>query len=326
MGDQFSSVFTQEDMSELPDLGPSTTPSVPPIKVNIKGIQKLLKDIKPHKATGPDNIPGRLLKETADELSPGLAHLFQISVDNGKIPLDWKAALVTPVFKKGNRSTPSNYRPISLTPIVCKVLEHVIHTSVISHLERNGILTDCQHGFRKRRSCETQLILTIDDLAKGLNDKQQIDTVLLDFSKAFDRVPHQRLLLKLNHYGVRGNILSWTEDFLSVRTQEVVIEGSKSSPSPVTSGVPQGTVLGPLLFLAYINDMPECVQSQIKLFADDSLLYRIQDSTDSQQLQDDLDKLQEWEQKWQDVLQCRQVRGYPHNQQKETLLLRLFYP
>ena len=179
-------------------------------------------------------------------------------------------------------------------------MEHVIHTYVISHLERNGILTDCQHGFRKRRSCETQLILTIDDLAKGLNDKQQIDAVLLDFSKAFDRVPHQRLLLKLNHYGVRGNILSWIEDFLSARTQEVVIEGSKSSPSPVTSGVPQGTVLGLLLFLAYINDMPECVQSQIKLFADDSLLYRrIQDSTDSQQLQDDLDKLQEWEQKWQ---------------------------
>ena len=195
MGEQFSSVFTQEDMSELPDLGPSTTPSVSPIKVNIQGIQKLLKDIKPHKATGPDNIPGRLLKEAADELSPELAHLFQMSVDNGKIPLDWKAALVTPVFKKGNRSTPSNYRPISSTSIVCKVLKHVIHTSVISHFERNGILTDCQHGLRKRRLCEAQLIFTIG--AKGLNDKQQIDAVLLDFSKTFNRVPHQRLLLKL---------------------------------------------------------------------------------------------------------------------------------
>ena len=142
-----------------------------------------------------------------------------------------------------------------------------------SHFEKNSILTDCQHGFRKRRSCETQLILTIDDLARGLNDKQQIDAILLDFSKAFDKVPHQLLLLKLNHYGVRGNILSWIEDFLSARTQEVVIEGSKSTPSPVSSGVPQGTVLGPLLFLAYINDMPECVGSEIKLFADDSLLY-----------------------------------------------------
>ena len=113
-------------------------------------------------------------------------------------------------------------------------------------------ITDCQHGFRKRRSCETQLILTIDDLARGLNDKQQIDAILLDFSKAIDRVPHQRLLLKLKHYGVRGNILSWIEDFLSARTQEVIIEGSKSTPSQLSSGVPQGTVLGPLLFLAYM--------------------------------------------------------------------------
>ncbi|MEW8541896.1 MAG: reverse transcriptase family protein [Candidatus Thiodiazotropha sp.] len=166
--------------------------------------------------------------------------------------------------------------------------------------ERNNILTDCQQGFRKRRSCETQLILTINDLARGQNAKQQIGAVLLDFSKAFDRVPHQRLLLKLNHYGVRGNILRWTEDFVSARTQEVIIEGSKSSPLPVTSGVPQGTVLSPLLFLAYINDMPKCVQSEIKLFADDSLLYRrVRSSADCHQLQEDLDKLQEWEQKWQ---------------------------
>ena len=148
MGEQFSSVFTQEDVPELPDLGQSRTPSAPPIKVNTKGVLKLLKDIKPHKATGPDNIPGRLLRKDALELAPGLAHLFQISIDNGTIPLDWKSALVTPVFKKGDRSSASNYRPISLTSIVCKALEHVIHYSVISHFERNNIFTDCQHGFR----------------------------------------------------------------------------------------------------------------------------------------------------------------------------------
>ena len=175
MGDQFCSVFAQEDMSELQDLGPSRTPNAPLIKVNVKGVLKLLKDIKPHKATGPDNIPGRLLKEAAEELAPGQAHLFQISVDYGKIPLDWKSALVTPVFKKGNCSTLSNYWPISLTAIVYKILEHIIHTSVISHFELNNIFTDSQHGFRKRRSCDTKLILIIDDLARGLNDKQQID-------------------------------------------------------------------------------------------------------------------------------------------------------
>ena len=143
MGVQFSSVFTQEDVLELPDLGQSQTPSAPPIKVNTKKVLKLLKVIKPHKATGPDNIPGRLLKEATEELAPGLAHLFQISIHNGTIPLDWKSALVTPVFKKGDQSSPSNYRPISLTSIVCKTLEHVIHSSVTFHFESNNILTDC---------------------------------------------------------------------------------------------------------------------------------------------------------------------------------------
>ena len=203
----------------------------------------MLKDIKPHKATRPDNIPGRLLKEAAEELAPGLAHIFQISIDNGKIPLDWKSALVVPGLQEGKSFYSIQLQAnLSITSIVCKILEHVIHSSVISHFEKNSILTDCQHGFSKRRLCETQLILTIDDLARGLNDKQQIDAILLDFSKAFDKVPHQRLLLKLKHYGVRGNILSWIEDFLSARTQEVVIEGSKSTPSPVSSCVPEGTV------------------------------------------------------------------------------------
>ena len=173
-------------------------------------------------------------------------------------------------------------------------------------------------NFRKRRSCETQLIMTVDDLARGLNEKQQVNAILLDFSKAFDKVPHQRLLRKLQHYGVCGNLLKWIEDFLSARTQEVrychfgvspvnysdseevVIDGTKSTPSPVSPGVPQGTVLGPLLFLAYINDMPEGIQSTVKLFADDSPLYRkISSKRDCIELQQDLDRLQEWAQKWQ---------------------------
>ena len=183
MGNQFSSVYTTEATADLPDLGQSNTQSAPPINVEAKGIQKLLsKDLKPHKASGPDSIPARLLKTAADELAPGLAHLFQISIDNGKIPLDWKTALVTPVFKKGNRSDTGNYRPISLTSIACKILEHAIHSCIINHFEHNQILTDCQHGFRKRRSCETQLIMTVDDLARGLNEKQQVDAILLDFS------------------------------------------------------------------------------------------------------------------------------------------------
>ena len=142
--------------------------------------------------------------------------------------------------------------------------------------------------------------MTVDDLARGLNEKQQVDAVLLECSKAFDKVPHQQLLLKLEHYEVRGNLLKWVEDYLSARTQEVVIDGTKSTPLPVSSGVPQGTVLGPLLFLAYINDMPDGIQSTVKLFADNSLVYRkISNKGDCEELQQDLDRLQEWEKKWQ---------------------------
>ena len=149
------------------------------------------------------------------------------------------------------------------------------------------------------QSCDTQLLLTVHDLAQGLRDQQQIDAVLLDFSKAFDKVPHRRLLLKLKHCGVRGPLLSWIGDFLAERSQKVTLEGTTSEEAAVTSGVPQGTILGPLLFLAYINDLPACVSSEARLFADDCLLYRtIKSQRDADILQDDLNSLQQWEAKW----------------------------
>ena len=138
------------------------------------------------------------------------------------------------------------------------------------------------------------------DLSRGLNEKQEVDAILLDFSKAFDKVPHQRILLKLQHYGVYGNLLEWIKYFFSARTQEVVIDGTMSTPSSVSSAVPHGTVLGPLPYLAYINDMPEGIQSTVKLFADYSLLYRkISSNRDCVELQQDRERLQEWEKKWQ---------------------------
>ena len=298
---QFVSVFSQEAPGDLPDLGPSDTPDVPGIKVSTAGVVKLLKDINPSKATGPDSIPGKLLKEAAAELAPALTCIFQASIDQGRIPTDWESAKIAPVYKKGDRSQPSNYRPVSLTSICCKIIEHIIHSSVITHLENHSILTDYQHGFRKRRSTETQLILTIQDLVSNLNSGEQTDAIFLDFSKAFDKVPHKRLLLKLHHYGVRGTILDWIRDFLSDRTQEVVLDGTTSTRYSVSSGVPQGTVLGPLLFLVYmyINDMPSCIQSPARLFADDCLVYKkIRSADDCAELQEDLQQLQEWEGRW----------------------------
>ena len=143
------------------------------------------------------------------------------------------------------------------------------------------------------------MLITVQDLAAGFRDKQQIDAILLDFSKAFDHVPHERLLLKLHHYGIRGQLLSWVRDFLKGRTQQVVLEGVKSITKSVSSGVPQGTVLGPLLFLVFINDLPVCVSSSIRLYADDALLYRsIKTQDDTEALHQDLTNIQEWERKW----------------------------
>ncbi len=299
--EQFTSVFNVETSDDTPGLENSTAPTMPDINVTCNGVNKLLNNIKVHKATGPDDIPARLLKECAPAITPVLTLIFQISFKQGRIPKDWKHANVTPLFKKGDRANPANYRPVSLTSICCKTLEHIIHSQIMQHLEKNGLLTDFQHGFRKRRSCETQLLQAIDDLARALNDNQQYDLILLDFSKAFDKVPHKRLLTKMSHNGVRGRTLDWIGSFLGDRTQSVVLNNQRSSESKVTSGVPQGTVLGPLLFLVYINDLPDVITpgTTARLFADDCALYRkIENEEDQAILQNDLDKLVEWEQKW----------------------------
>ena len=171
----------------------------------------------------------------------------------------------------------------------------------MTHFDNFNVLDDAQHGFRKKRSCISQLIITLDDFANTLKNKEQTDAILLDFSKAFDKVDHEGLLLKLEHYGIRSSLLLWVRSFLIGRKQKVLVDGAASSPTPVMSGVPQGTVLGPLFFLVYINDISKGLSNgtKIRLFADDSLLYRtIKTPKDSEILQKDLDSLQIWEKTW----------------------------
>ena len=188
-----------------------------------------------------------------------------------------------------------------MTVVTCKILEHIICSSVAKHLETHGILNYVQHGFRKNRSCESQLIFTIQDLAKGIDLGEQIDLILLDFSKAFDKVPHKRLLYKAEYYGISRSTLWWIRDFLSSRNQRVIVDGKSSHTAPVRSGVPQGSVLGPLVFLLFINDLPDYVQSStVRLFSDDCILYRkIQNEADSKLLQEDMNNLLRWESDWQ---------------------------
>ena len=298
--EEFSSVFTQENTESIPWLGPAKE-KIGKINITVQGVTKLLKSLKPHKASGPDRIPNRVLKEIAEEIAPAITALFTQSLEEGVIPEDWSNALITPVFKKGNVHSAANYRPVSLTCVLCKLLEHIVCSHVLTFMESNNLLTHLQHGFRKGHSCESQLIITMSDFFASFDSRIQTDVGVLDFSRAFDTVPHERLLGKLAHYGIQGELNEWIRAFLSNRQMRVVVDGEQSSAAPVDSGVPQGTVLGPLLFLVYINDMPNVVSpgTLIRLFADDCLVYRcIRSPEDQQILQRDLDNLQKWTETW----------------------------
>ena len=216
------------------------------------------------------------------------------------VPRDWTVGRIVPIFKKGDKHDPGNYRPVSLTAVLCKVLESLIRDELIRHLSDLELLACGQHGFRPKRSCNSQLVEVLDDWSKALESGHSIDVLYLDFKKAFDSVPHHRLLYKLRCYGVRGKLLAWIEGFLTTRSQQVTVNGHSSEWTRVESGVPQGSVLGPLLFLVFINDLPDAIQASIKMFADDTKLYSaVPTPQASAALQADLDELVKWSESWQ---------------------------
>ncbi len=306
LNSHFQAQFTQE-RGDIPEMPESPYPSLENLTVGLEGVVRQLKNVNPNKATGPDELPARIFHDYAEELAPMLRFIYQQFYDMGTIPDDWKHATVSAIHKKGPTSSAANYRPISLTCIACKIMEHICLSHINKHLERHSIIKGIQHGFRACFSCTTQLIESVHDWALSLNEKRgnrvcQVDTILLDFSKAFDRVAHNRLLAKLQYYGIRGNMKLWIQSFLAGRTQKVSVNGVHSNPINVTSGVPQGSVLDPALFLLFINDIADDVKPDtgIRLFADDSILYRpIWNEADHHILQQDLSHLLSWANKWQ---------------------------
>jgi hypothetical protein len=296
---QFESAFTSTELTQVSFEQDSAYDPIPHLEITIAGVAKQLRELNGAKSSGPDEVTPRLLKLVAEDIAPAYQFLYQQSYDNNVIPDEWRKALVTPIYKGGPKSEPSNYRPISLTCISCKVMEHIVLSHIAKHLNSNNILIDEQHGFRERLSTVTQLISSTNDWAETLNNRGQTDIILLDFSKAFDRVSHHHLLAKLSFYGIRNDTLGWVGAFLSHRKQSVSVNGTHSSWVDVTSGVPQGSVLGPALFLLYINDIKDKIHSSLKLFADDSILYReINDQQDHTIIQEDLQTLSAWSSKW----------------------------
>ena len=298
---QFDSVFTKENISFLPAMPDcSAGHAITDVEVTVFDVCKRLKELNVYKSPGPDGIHPRILSECAEQLSEPLTALFKLSMDAGVLPIDWKKGNISAIFKQGSRHEAANYRPVSLTCIACKIMESIVRDVIMQHLLANKLLSDHQHGFVPGRSCSTQLLKVIDEWTEALDKGKSLDVIYLDFAKAFDSVPHKRLILKMSAYGVRGKLLNWIENFLTDRWQRVTVMGESSEWSRVSSGVPQGSVLGPLLFLVYINDLPEMVRSSAKVFADDTKLYRtVSAGPDAQELQNDLDSLHVWSQNWQ---------------------------
>ena len=213
-------------------------------------------------------------------------------------------ANITPLFKKGLRNKPENYRPVSLTSVVCKLLETLIRDHMVEFLVKHKLINTSQHGFLKARSCLTNLLCFFEEITKWVDDGSPVDVVYLDFQKAFDKVPHQRLLLKLKSHGIGNDVINWIEKWLTHRKHRVIVDGEISNWKSVLSGVPQGSVLGPILFLIYIyiyiNDLEDDISSKVLKFADDTKVFRkVTNDTDKQSLQDDLDKLVKWSEKLQ---------------------------
>ena len=253
----------------------------------------VLTNLNNNKAHGPDGIPARLLTETSSQIAPSLCALFNKSLRCGVLPDDWKLANVVPVHKRGEKSYVENYRPISLLSLISKVLERCVFHNIQHHVFQQ--INPCQHGFVPRKSCVTQLIEVFEQIGRKLDNSKQIDVIYLDMSKAFDKVSHAQLMHRLHEFGFRGNLLNWFSSYLSNRYQQTTIGGATSRPLAVTSGVPQGSILGPLLFLLYENHLSESVgNSSIATFADDTKIFKtVNNVSDASSLQEDLTNFEE---------------------------------
>ena len=259
-----------------------------------------LSKLKPFKAPGPDELHSYILRECSSSIYKPLCMLFNQSLQCGQLPHDWKCANVIPVFKKGSKFAANNYRPISLTSQIVKILEYIVCDNIHKYFADNNFIHPPQHGFVPRKSCLTNLLESFQAWIQSVDDGFGVDIIFLDYKKAFDSVPHRRLLLKLEGYGISGNLLSWITDFLYQRLQRVTVDGTHSKWCRVMSGVPQGSVLGLLLFVIYINDLSENIDCNIKQYADDTKLYAIiKNDNDIVQMQHDLDITAEWSNAWQ---------------------------
>ena len=259
-----------------------------------------LKSLNPGKSTGPDGMHPFFLLSLADVICTPLTIIFNKSLKEGVVPIQWLEACIAAIHKKGLKSEVGNYRPVSITSVLCKILESIIRDHMVMHMSSNNLFADEQHGFVPKRECMTNLLLAMEEWTEAIEFGYELDVIYTDFAKAFDSVPHKRLLVKLESIGIKSEVLQWIKSFLTGRRHRVGVNGELSSWIEAISGIPQGSVLGPILFVVFINDMPEVVKNSCKLFADDAKLYRsVKTEMDNASLQDDITSMVAWSEKWQ---------------------------
>ncbi|EFO84347.1 hypothetical protein CRE_15119 [Caenorhabditis remanei] len=291
--DVFASVYTPDD-GNVPAFSPRSYAILDNFIFEPYVVEAVLLKLRPRINTTPDEIPALFLKKVATSIALPLSIIFNKSLSSGNVPNVWKNAIVIPLHKKGPKTNCSNYRPIALTSSICKTIESIVRRAIVSHLNWNNLLSSFQYGFRANRSCEAQLLYYYGSLLHDLETYKSSYAVYIDFRKAFDKISTRKLMTKLESYGIKGNMLRWLDSFLSNRTQVITLNGSYSVPKDVKSGVPQGSVLGPLLFLLFINDIGDKLSARHLMFADDLKIF----SPDIRLLQEDLSKITKWCDVW----------------------------
>ena len=320
---QYASVFTEDDGSAVPTKESRLEPEkeLSDVRFTEEKVKKKLDNLRTDAAGGPDGIPPRILKEFSAELSKPLSILYERSMDEGEIPQEWRESEVVPLHKGGSKFGPANYRPVNLTVVAMRVMESLINDDVTEHLEGNGLIGPTQHGFRKGHSCQTNLIEFWGRVVDWIDDGEPVDVMFYDFSKAFDKVEHRRLIVKVRSMGIKGKLLSWIGAWLRGRRQRVVVNGAKSEWVEVTSSVIQGSVLGPTLFKIFIDDLDEAERILSSKFADDTKTASIvKDEKDRQKFQEESREMERWADEWKMVFnadKCKVMHLGRANQKME---------